>query len=167
MAMWYGTLRGDDIQRATAEIKSQRAAIRARFDYEMKQLETKAADLEALEDSVLNFVSNYTVEDGSSVPVAHPRPAAETVAHPRPAAATVAHLEPAAETVTDPGPTAETVAHPRPAAAKVAGEIASEQSSSTSPETPDARQNVTSLNPRDSSGVWTPTERALLAIKRN
>jgi hypothetical protein len=147
MAMWYGTLRGDDIQRATAEIKSQRAAIRARFDYEMKQLETKAADLEALEDSVLNFVSNYTVEDGSSATVAHPEPVAAPVAHPRPAAETVAHLEPAAE--------------------KVAGEIASEQSSSTSPETPDARQNVTSLNPRDSSGVWTPTERALLAIKRN
>jgi hypothetical protein len=157
MAMWYGTLRGDDIQRATAEIKSQRAAIRARFDYEMKQLETKAADLEALEDSILNFVSNYTAEDGSSAPVAHPRPAAETVAHPRPAA----------ETVTDPGPVAATVAHLEPAAEKVAGEIASEQSSSASPETPDARQNVTSLNPRDSSGVWTPTERALLAIKRN
>jgi hypothetical protein len=155
--MWYGTLRGDDIQRATAEIKSQRAAIRARFDYEMKQLETKAADLEALEDAVLKFVSNYTVEDGSSAPVAHPRPAAETVTDPRPAAETVAHPRPVAETVTD----------PRPAAEKVAGEIASEQSSSTSPETPDARQNVTSLNPRDPSGVWTPTERALLAIKRN
>jgi hypothetical protein len=147
MAMWYGTLRGDDIQRAAAELKSHRAAIRARFDHEMKQLETKIGDLEMLEDSVLNFVSNYKVEDGSSATVAHPEPVAPTAAHPRPAA--------------------ETVAHPGPAAEKVAGEIASEQSSSTSSETPDARPNVTSLNPRDSSGVWTPTERALLAVKRN
>jgi hypothetical protein len=166
MTMWCGTLRSDDIQQATAELRSQRAAIRARFDYEMKQLESKIGDLETLEHSVLNFVLNYKVEDGSSATVADPAPAAATVAHP--------------------GPAAATVAHPGPAAEEVAGEIASEQSSSTSTkalgepddaaevvplrassETPDARPNVTLLNPRDSSGVWTPTERALLAIKRN
>jgi hypothetical protein len=130
------TLRSDDIQQATAELKSQRAAIRARYDYEMKQLETEIGDLEMLEDSVLNFVSNYKVEDGASATVADPGPAAATV--------------------TDPGPTA----------GKVAGEIASEQSSSTSSQTSDARPNIALLNPTDSSGVWTPAERALLARKQ-
>ena len=80
MATWCGTLRSDDIQQATAELRSQRAAIRARFDYEMKQLESKIGDLETLEHSVLNFVSNYKVEDGSSATVADPGPAAEKVA---------------------------------------------------------------------------------------
>jgi hypothetical protein len=135
MAMWCGTLRGEDIQQATAELKSQRVAIRARHDYEMKQLETKIADLETLEHFVIKFESNYKVEDESSA------------------------------TVADPGPAAE----------KVAGEIASEQDSSTSSETHAARQNITLLNSREissgvpkdsSSGVWTPTERALLAIKQ-
>jgi hypothetical protein len=134
--MWCGTLRSDDLQQATADLRSQRAAIRARFDSEMKQLETKIGDLESLEHSVLNFVSNYNVEDGSSVTVAHP------------------------------GPVAATVAHPRPAVEKVAGEIASEQSSLTSSETPDARPNIALLNPGDPSGVWTPTERALLSRKQ-
>src|SRR5216684_1242757 len=136
MAMWCGTLRSDDIQQATAELRSQRAAIRARFDHEMKQLETKIGDLETLEHSVLNFVSNYNVEDGSSA------------------------------TVADPGPAAAIVAHPGPAAEKVAGEIASEQSSSTTSEAPDARPSIALVNPRDSSGVWTPAERALPAKKR-
>ena len=86
-------MRSDDLQQATVELKSQRAAIRARYDYEIKQLETRIADLETLEHFVLNFVSNYTVEDGSSATVAHPEPVAAPVAHPRPAA----------ETVTDPG----------------------------------------------------------------
>jgi hypothetical protein len=154
--MWCGTLRSDDLQQASAELRSQRAAIRARFDYEMKQLETKIGDLESLEHSVLNFVSNYNVEDGSSVTVAHPGPAATTAPHQGPAVATVTHQRPAAETVTHPGPAAETVA----------GEIASEQGGSTSSETPDTRPNIAVLNPRDSSGVWTPAERALLARKQ-
>src|SRR5260370_34609152 len=135
MTMWCGTLRGDDIQQATAELKSQRAAIPARYDNEMKQLETKIADLETLEHFVVNFVSNYKVEDGSSP--------------------TVADTEPAAE--------------------KVAGVIASEQGSSTSSETPVARSNLTLLNSGDnfsavskddSSRVWSPTERALLALQQ-
>jgi hypothetical protein len=132
MTMWCGILRADDIQQATAELKGQRAATRARYDFEMKQLEAKITDLEILEDSVLNFVSNYKVKDGSSATVAGPGPAAE----------------------------------------KVAGEIASEQSSLTSSGTLDARPNIALLapsdpiNPRDSSGVWTPAERALLARKQ-
>jgi hypothetical protein len=146
MAMWCGTLRSDDIQQATAELRSQRAAIRARYDHEMKQLETKIGDLEMLEHSVLNFVLNYKVEDQPSTTVVDPEPAAATVAHPGPAVATVAHPAPAMETV--------------------AGEIASEQGSSTNSESPDARANIAVLNPRDSSGVWTPAERALLARKQ-
>jgi len=146
MTMWCGTLRSDDIQQATAELRSQRAAIRARFDYEMKQLESKIGDLETLEHSVLNFVLNYKVEDGSSATVADPGPAAATVARP--------------------GPAVATVTHPGPAAEMVAGEIASEQGSSTRSESPDARPNIAVLNPRDSSGVWTPAERSLLARKQ-
>jgi hypothetical protein len=159
MAMWCGTLRGEDIQQATAELKSQRAAIRVRYEREMKQLETKIADLETLEHVVVSFVSNYKVEDGSPL--------------------SVADLEPTSE--------------------KFAGEIASEQGSSTSSETPVARSNLTLLNPsvnssavsednsnavsennssavsennssavseNNSSRVWTPTERALRALKQ-
>jgi hypothetical protein len=143
MAMWCGTLRGDDIQQATAELKSQRAATRARYEYEMKQFETKIADLETLEHHVVNFVSNFKVEDESS--------------------ATISNLGPAAE--------------------KVTREIAIEQDSSTSSETPVARPNLTLLNASDnsslvsednsslvsedkSSRVWTPAERALLTRKQ-
>ncbi len=142
MTMWCGTLRGDDIQQAIVELRSQRAAIRVRYDYEMKQLETKIADLETLEHVVVNFVSNYKVEDGPSA------------------------------TVADPGPAAE----------KVAGVIASEQSSSTSSQTPVERPIFTLIDPGDSGAaevtdeavekelsdrVWTPAERALLALKRS
>src|SRR5436853_7625436 len=79
MAMGYGTLRADDIQRATAELKSRRAAIRARYDYELKQLETKIIDLEMLEYSLENFLSDYTVEDRPLATVADPQPMAEKV----------------------------------------------------------------------------------------
>ncbi len=151
MTMWCGTLRGDDIQQAIAELKSQRAAIRVRYERETKQLETKIADLETLEHVVVSFVSNYKVEDGSP------------------------------PTVADLGPTSE----------KFAGEITSEQGSSTSSETPVARPNLTLLNSSvnssavsednssavsednssalseaNSSRVWTPTERALRALKQ-
>ena len=143
MTMWCGTLRGDDIQQAIAELKSQRAAIRVRYERETKQLETKIADLETLEHVVVSFVSNYKVEDGSP------------------------------PTVADLGPTSE----------NFAGEIASELSSSTSSETPVARPNLTLLNSSvnssavsednssavseaNTSRVWTPTERALRALKQ-
>src|SRR5712691_2604405 len=58
MTMWCGTLRGDDIQQAIAELKSQRATIRVRYEREMKQLETKIADLETLEHVVVSFSAN-------------------------------------------------------------------------------------------------------------
>ena len=70
--MWCGTLRGDDIRQAYAELKRQRAAIQAHFDNEMKQLDTKIADLETFECAFVNFVSTYKAEDGSSATVADP-----------------------------------------------------------------------------------------------
>ncbi len=142
MAMRCGTLTLNDIRQATVDVMSQRAAIRARYDYEMKELETKIADLEMLEHSVLKFVSNFKVEDGSWA------------------------------TVADPEPTME----------KVTDEIASEQGSSTSSQTPVERPIFTLIDPGDSGAaevtdeavgkelsdrVWTPTERALLALKRS
>src|SRR6267143_6077742 len=100
--MWFGTLRGYDIQQATAELKSQRAAIRARYDVEMKQLETKIADLEMLEHHVLNFVSTFKGEDEPSATVANAAPVAErafvsTFKVEDEPSATVANLAPAAE----------------------------------------------------------------------
>jgi hypothetical protein len=141
MAMRCGTLTLDDIRQATMDVMSQRSAIRARYDYEMKQLETKITDLEMLEHSVLKFVSNFKVEDGPS----------------------------------------ETVADPEPTMKKATDEIASEQGSSTSSQTPAERAILTLIDPGDSRAagvtdeavekelsdrVWTPTERALLALKR-
>jgi hypothetical protein len=151
MTTWCGTLRGDDIQQAIADLKSQRSAIRVRYEREMKQLEIKIADLETLEHVVVSFVSSYKVEDGST------------------------------PTVADLGPTSE----------NFAGEIASEQGSSTSSEAAVARRNLTLLNAGvnssavsvdnssavsvdasravsvdDSSRIWTPTERALRALKQ-
>ncbi len=77
--MWCGTLQGNDIQRARAELEVQRSAIQAHYDNEMKRLETKIAGLETFERSIVDFVSNYGVEDGSLTTVADPGPVAEEV----------------------------------------------------------------------------------------
>jgi len=75
--MWCGTLRGNDIQRARADLEVQRGAIQAHYDNEMKRLETKIAGLETFEHSIVDFVSNYGVEDGSLATVDDPGPVAE------------------------------------------------------------------------------------------
>jgi hypothetical protein len=95
-----------------------------------------------LEHSVLKFVSDFKVEDGSLA----------------------------------------TVADPEPTMGKVTNEIASEQGSSTSSQTPVERPVFTLIDPGDSGAsevtnevvekelsdrVWTPAERALLALKRS
>ena len=82
--MWCGTLGGDDIRRAYAELKRQRAVIQAHFDNEMKQLDTKIADLETFECAFVNFVSTYKAEDGSSATVADPVQASALVSEKGP-----------------------------------------------------------------------------------
>src|SRR5713101_3918508 len=76
--MWH--LTGDDIQRAKEELKGRRAAIKAHYDNEMKQLETDIAAIETFERAAENFVSNFKAEDEPAATVADPEPAAEPVA---------------------------------------------------------------------------------------
>ena len=76
--MW--NLTGDDIQRAKEELKGRRAAIKAHYDSEMKQLEADIAAIETFERAAENFVSNFKGQDEPSVTIADPEPAAEAVA---------------------------------------------------------------------------------------
>src|SRR2546428_11045080 len=64
LAMW--NLSGDDIQRAKEELKGRRAAIKAHYDSEMKQLEADIAAIETFERAAVNFVSNFKGQDESS-----------------------------------------------------------------------------------------------------
>ena len=73
--MW--NLTGDDVQRAKEELKGRRAAIQARYDSELKHLESAIADIETFERAAVNFVANFKGEDGLSATVADPEPAAE------------------------------------------------------------------------------------------
>jgi len=76
--MWH--LTGDDIQHAKEELKGRRAAIKAHYDNEMKQLEADIAAIETFERAAENFVSNFKGEDEPAATVADPEPAAEPVA---------------------------------------------------------------------------------------
>ena len=160
--MWSGTLRGSDIQQANAKLKDQHSAIRTH----LKHLETRISDLEALERSVVNFVSNYEVEDGSSAPIVDPAPAVEKIA---------------GEIVGEQGHSTrsgtETVIDLAPVTEKDAGEIAGEQGRATRSGTAtvvdmapvtekDAgeKRKSTWLNPEKLSAVWTPAERAMHAM---
>jgi hypothetical protein len=71
--MW--NLTGDDIQRAKEELKGRYAAIKARYDSEIKQLEADIASLETFERAAVNFVSNFKGEGGLSAAIADPGPA--------------------------------------------------------------------------------------------
>ena len=74
--MW--NLSGDDIQRAKEELKGRRDAIQARYDSEMKQLQTAIADIETFERAAVNFVASFKGEAASATAVAEPAPATET-----------------------------------------------------------------------------------------
>ena len=76
--MWH--LTGDDIQRAKEELKGRRAAIKAHYDSEMKQLEADIAAIETFERAAVDFVSNFKGEEEPAITVADPAPAAEQVA---------------------------------------------------------------------------------------
>jgi hypothetical protein len=75
-AMW--NLSGDDVQRAKEELKGRRAAIQARYDSEIKQLETAIADLETFERAAVNFMTSFKAEDAAAIPAAEPAPTPET-----------------------------------------------------------------------------------------
>ncbi len=97
--MW--NLSGDDVQRAKEELKGRRAAIQARYDSEIKQLESAIADIETFERTALNFVLNFKGEEGPPATVADPTPAAEEIAAEGPSA----QAEP------EPAPGSEPAAH--------------------------------------------------------
>jgi hypothetical protein len=73
--MW--NLSGDDIQRAKEELKGRRAAIKAHYDKEMKQLEADIAAIESFERAAVDFVSNFKGEQEPSAAAAAPPPAVE------------------------------------------------------------------------------------------
>ena len=77
--MW--NLTGDDIQRAKEELKGRRAAIKAHYDSEIKQLEADIAAIETFERAAVDFVSNFKgEEERSATAAADPEPPAEHVA---------------------------------------------------------------------------------------
>ena len=76
--MW--NLNGDDVQRAKEELKGRRAAIQARYENELKQLEVDIADLETFESFAVRFVSDFKGEEGPPAKVAEPSAAADVVA---------------------------------------------------------------------------------------
>jgi hypothetical protein len=76
--MW--NLSGDDVQRAKEELKGRRAAIQARYESELKQLESAIADIETFERTALTFVANYRGEEVPPATVAEPVPVPQTAA---------------------------------------------------------------------------------------
>jgi hypothetical protein len=76
--MW--NLSGDDVQRAKEELKGRRAAIQARYESELKQLETAIVDIETFERTALTFMSNFRGEEAPPAQVAEPVPAPESAA---------------------------------------------------------------------------------------
>jgi len=72
--MW--NLNGSDIQRAKEELKGRRAAIQARYENELKQLEVDIADLETFERFAVKFVADFKSEEAPAAPVAESAPAA-------------------------------------------------------------------------------------------
>lgn len=103
--MW--NLNGDDIQRAKEELKGRRAAIQARYENELKQLEVDIADLETFESFAQKFVKDF--KNGDAVTAAVPEAVVEAAAEPAPEpAAAAAEVEASAS--------AEPAANAEPAA---------------------------------------------------
>ena len=81
--MWH--LTGDDIQQVKEELKGRRAAIKARYDSEMKQLEADIAAIEGFERAAVDFVSNFKAKEEPTATRAAEQ--VVTVADPAPVAA--------------------------------------------------------------------------------
>ena len=88
--MW--NLSGDDVQRAKEELKGRRAAIQARYESDLKQLESAIADIETFERTALTFVAHFKGEESPPAPVAEPAP--ETAAADNPGEQSSAEPEP-------------------------------------------------------------------------
>jgi hypothetical protein len=69
--MW--NLTAADIERAKEELKGRRAAIQARYEHELKQLEVDIADLETFARFAVKFVADFK----GGEPPAEPAPGAE------------------------------------------------------------------------------------------
>ena len=104
--MW--NLSGDDVQRAKEELKGRRAAIQARYESELKQLETAIADIETFERTALSFVANFKGEEVPPATVAEPAP--ETAAADDAGEQSSAEPEPEPAAVSEPA-AAEPAAH--------------------------------------------------------
>ena len=98
--MW--NLSGDDVQRAKEELKGRRAAIQARYESELKQLESAIADIETFERTALTFVANFRGEEPAPAQVAEPVPAPETTAMANPGEQSSAEPEPEQAAATEP-----------------------------------------------------------------
>src|SRR5580765_1555473 len=92
--MW--NLSGDDVTRAKEELKGRRAAIQARYESELKQLESAIADIETFERTALTFVANFKGEEPPPALAAEPVPAPETAAAASPGEQSSAEPEQAA-----------------------------------------------------------------------
>ena len=90
--MW--NLSEDDVQRAKEELKGRRAAIQARYESELKQLESAIADIETFERTALTFVANFKGEEPAPALVAEPVPAPGTAAAAYPGEQSSAEPEP-------------------------------------------------------------------------
>src|SRR5205085_12415804 len=100
-AMW--NLNGEDLQRAKEELKGRRAAIQARYESELKQLEVDIGDLETFERFAVKFVTEFKGEDERPAAVAEPSPpAASAVAEPAGEPIALASLEAAAAPSAEP-----------------------------------------------------------------
>jgi hypothetical protein len=108
MAMW--NLNGEDIQRAKEELKGRRAAIQARFDNDMKQLEADIADLETFERFAVKFVTDFKGEEEVAAPAAAPAPA------PAPEPVAAAEVANEASAPPNPEPTVAAAVEAEPAA---------------------------------------------------
>ena len=68
--MW--NLSGTDIEQAKEQLKGRRAAIKARYDDEMKRVDDQLAEIETFERTAVEFVSSFKGEEDPSASVDEP-----------------------------------------------------------------------------------------------
>jgi hypothetical protein len=66
--MW--NLSGNDIERAKEQLKGRRAAIKARYDEEMKRVEDELAVIEKFEGEAREFLSHFKPDEAVAEPEA-------------------------------------------------------------------------------------------------
>ncbi len=68
--MW--NLSGTDIEQAKEQLKGRRAAIKARYDDEMKRVDDQLAEIEKFERAAVEFMSNFKGEEDAPASVDEP-----------------------------------------------------------------------------------------------